>query len=227
MKPAALSYLRVSSQGQISGDGFDRQRAAVDRFARTAGYQLAGEYRDEGVSGTKELSNRPGLVAMLERIETDRLTVVIIERADRLARDLMVSEVLLGQLAKAGATVLTADGANLSTAPDDPTRTLIRQVLAAVAQFDKTVTVLKLRAARERRRLKGFRVEGRKPYGFRPLERAVLEQMRALRRQRARGRRLSCATIASRLNQTGHRTRYGKPWTRGAVHVLLSRRLEP
>lgn len=226
MKTPAVSYLRVSGQGQISGDGFERQRAAVADFARTAGYQLAGEYRDEGVSGTKELSNRPGLVALLDRIETDKVTVVIIERADRLARDLMVSEVLLGQLAKAGATVLTADGANLSTAPDDPTRTLIRQVLAAVAQFDKTVTVLKLRAARDRRRQKGFRVEGRKPYGFRPLERAVLDQMRALRRAPRRGRRLSCAAIARQLNQTGHRTRYGKSWTRGAVHVLLSRRAE-
>jgi hypothetical protein len=41
---------------------------------------------------------------------------------------------------------------------------LIRQVLSAVAQFDKSVTVLKLHAAREQLRRKGHRVEGRKPY---------------------------------------------------------------
>ena len=60
----------------------------------------------------------------------------------------MVSEVIVDQFAKAGAKVLTADGADLSSAADDPTRTLIRQVLSAVAQFDKSVTVLKLRASR-------------------------------------------------------------------------------
>ena len=42
------------------------------------------------------------------------------------------------------AKVMTADGADLSSTADDPTRTLIRQVLSAVARFDKSVTVLKL-----------------------------------------------------------------------------------
>jgi DNA invertase Pin-like site-specific DNA recombinase len=74
-------------------------------------------------------------------------------------------------LAQAGAKVIMADRADLSSAADDPTRTLIRQVLSAVAQFDKSVTVLKLRAARERLRRKGHRVEGRKPYGLRSDER--------------------------------------------------------
>jgi hypothetical protein len=43
--------------------------------------------------------------------------------------------------------LLTADGADLSSTAEDPTRTPIPQVLAAVPQFDKSVTVLKLRAA--------------------------------------------------------------------------------
>src|SRR5213079_534784 len=129
--------------------------------------------------------------------------VVIVERADRLARDLMVSEVIISQFTQAGVKVLTADGADLSHAEDDPTRTLIRQVLSAVAQFDKSVTVLKLRAARERLRRKGHRVEGRKPYGFRPDERALLEHMRTLR-ARPRGERLSYDGIATQLNAEGH-----------------------
>src|SRR5262245_11520173 len=80
----------------------------------------------------------------------DGVKIVIVERADRLARDLMVSEVIIDQMTQAGAKVLTADGTDLSSAADDPARTLIRQVLSAVAQFDKSVTVLKLRAARKR-----------------------------------------------------------------------------
>jgi DNA invertase Pin-like site-specific DNA recombinase len=150
------------------------------------------------------------------------LKVVIIERADRLARDLMVSEVILDQLARAGAHVLTADGADLTTAADDPTRTLIRQVLSAVAQFDKGVTVLKLRAARQRIRSRRGRCEGRKPYGFREDEKALIEHMKQLRRK-PMGARLSFDRIAEQLNAEGHTTRYGRPWTRAAVHVVLSR----
>src|SRR5687768_7393678 len=210
MKPKAVSYLRVSGKGQIEGDGFERQRTAIARFAKAAKYELVEEFRDEGVSGTKDLDSRPGLAALLDRIESNGAKVVLVERADRLARDLMVSEVILGQFTAAGAKVLTADGADLSNADDDLTRTLIRQVLSAVAQFDKSVTVLKLRAARERLRRKGRRVEGRKPYGFHAAERALLERMKELRRKPAKSRRLSFDAIAQHLNAEGHRTRYGK-----------------
>jgi DNA invertase Pin-like site-specific DNA recombinase len=222
MKTKAVSYLRVSGKGQVDGDGFPRQRAAIAKFCKTAKYDVLEEFRDEGVSGTKDLDGRPGLAALLDRIESNGVKVVIVERADRLARDLMVSEVILDQLAQAGAKVITADGLDLSSAADDPTRTLIRQVLSAVAQFDKSVTVLKLRAARERLRRKGHRVEGRKPYGFRPDEHALLEHMRALR-AKPRGERLSYEGIAAQLNAEGHTTRYGKAWTRAPVFQVLSR----
>lgn len=222
MKTKAVSYLRVSGKGQVEGDGFPRQRTAIAKFAKAAKFDLVEEFRDEGVSGTKDLEGRPGLAALLDRIETNGVKVVIVERADRLARDLMVSEVILDQLTQAGAKVLTADGADLSSAEDDPTRTLIRQVLSAVAQFDKSVTVLKLRAARERLRRKGKRVEGRKPYGFRPDERVILDRMRQMR-QRPRGERPSYETIAAQLNADGRTTRYGKAWTRAGVFQVLSR----
>ena len=222
MKSKAVSYLRVSGKGQVEGDGFERQRTAIARFCKATKYDLVEEFRDEGVSGTKELEGRPGLAALLDRIESNGVKVVVVERADRLARDLMVSEVILAQLTQAGAKVLTADGADLSSAADDPTRTLIRQVLSAVAQFDKSVTVLKLRAARERLRRKGQRVEGRKPYGFRPDEKMVLDHMRDLR-ARPRGERLSFEAIAAQLNTEGRTTRYGKPWTRAGVFQVLSR----
>lgn len=222
MKTKAVSYIRVSGKGQVEGDGFERQRLAIAKFAKAARYELVEEFRDEGVSGTKDLDSRPGLAALLDRIESNGVKVVIVERADRLARDLMVSEVILDQLTQAGAKVLTSDGADLSSAEDDPTRTLIRQVLSAVAQFDKSVTVLKLRAARERLRRKGRRVEGRKPYGHHAAEKATLDYMRSLRDQ-PRDERPSYDAIAQRLNAEGKTTRYGKAWTRAAVFQMLQR----
>jgi DNA invertase Pin-like site-specific DNA recombinase len=222
-KSLAVAYLRVSGKGQIEGDGFERQREAVERFARASGLEIVDTYRDEGVSGTKELQDRPGLAALLDRLESNGVRVVIVERADRLARDLMISEVIIGQFAKIGARVLTADGADLTSAADDPTRTLIRQVLAAVAQFDKTVTVLKLRAARDRKRHRTGRCEGRKPFGTHPGETRVLARLRELRRKPKGGERLSLAAIAERLNVEGHATRTGRPWAPGTVYAILTR----
>jgi len=225
MRIKAVSYLRVSGKAQVEGDGFERQRTAIAAFCKRAKFELVEEFRDGGVSGTTDLEGRPGLAALIDRIESiesNGVKVVVVERADRLARDLMVSEVILDQFAKAGARVLTADGADLSSAENDPTRTLIRQVLSAVAQFDKTVVVLKLRAARERLRRKGHRVEGRKPYGHRPDEQIILEHMRQLR-AKPRGERLSYEAIATQLNTEGHTTRYGKPWTRAGVFQMLNR----
>jgi DNA invertase Pin-like site-specific DNA recombinase len=222
-KTPALSYVRVSGKGQIEGDGFDRQRDAITRFAGRNGYQLVDEFRDEGVSGTKELSDRPGLAALIDRIESNGARIVIVERADRLARDLMVSEVIIDQLTRAGAKVLTADGADLTSADGDPTRVLIRQVLGAVAQFDKSVTVLKLRAARERIRRRGERCEGRKPFGARPSEAAALDRIKALRRKPKGQPRLSMAAIAAKLNDEGVPTRQGRPWRPSSVHAILRR----
>lgn len=220
-KHHALSYVRVSGKGQADGDGPERQRQAIARFAKSTGLTLIEEFSDLGVSGATELAGRPGLAALLDRLESNGVRVVVVERADRLARDLMVQEVLVGQFVKAGARILTADGVDL-TSSDDPTRRLIRQVLGAVAEFEKNVIVLKLRAARERKRARGERVEGVKPYGHLPAEQAIVERMRQLRRKPPKGRRLSVATIAKQLNAEGHRNRAGREWSAQMVHHVLT-----
>src|SRR5450759_1925822 len=188
----ALSYLRVSGKGQIDGDGLPRQRAAIARYAKVNGVEVVDEFTDAGVSGTKELEHRDGLSDLMASIRSNGTRLVLVERADRLARDLMVSEVLLGEFRKLGVQVIAADsGTDLTVGDDDPTRVLIRQVLGAVAQFEKAALVAKLRAARIRRRRTAGRCEGPKPYGTKPDEAEVLATIRKLHRKPRGGERLS------------------------------------
>ncbi len=217
----AVSYVRVSGKGQADGDGPERQRRAITRYAKSAGFEVVESFDDLGVSGATELEDRPGLAAILDRVESNGVRIVLVERADRLARDLMVQEVIVAQFVAAGVRVLTADGVDLATADDDPTRRLIRQVLGAVAEFDRRVLVLKLRAARERKRASGERVEGRKPYGHHPAEQAIISRIRTLRRKPRGGRRMSYAAVAETLNAEGHRNRAGRPWTAQRVHQVV------
>ena len=84
-------------------------------------------------------------------------------------------------------------------------------------------TVLKLRAARERKRRRDGRCEGRKPFGHAPGESAVLYRIRTLRRKPKGRRALSVAAIAATLNAEGRATRTGKPWAPGTVYGILQR----
>lgn len=222
----ALAYLRVSGKAQAGADrdGFPRQREAIEKFAQRHGYRIVGEYRDEGVSGTRELENRPALGALIDRIASNGVRVVIVERADRIARDLMIGEIILDEFKKRDARVLTADGQDLTTNDEEfPTQKLIRQVLGAVAEFEKTVLVQKLRGARERARRERGRREGVKPFGTFPGEQEAIERMRTLRRKPKRGQRLSFEAIAERLNREGVPTRSGKPWAKQTIARILGR----
>jgi DNA invertase Pin-like site-specific DNA recombinase len=222
--PKAVSYLRCSGLGQLGGDTWYRQSAAIAKYAKSHGLNVVDEFRDAGVSGTKDLDNRPGLAALLERVENNGVKVVLVENATRLARDLLVGEVILQQLTNAGCRVIAADsGTDLSADSDDPTRRLIRQVLGAVAEFDRRVTVMKLRAARERQRSRGQRCEGRKPFGTLPGEPETLSRIRELRSKPPLGRRRSLQQICDELNAEGRPSRSGKPWKKQSLNRILGR----
>jgi len=87
----AIACLRASGVSQLGGDGFERQREAIKARAEAAGLALVNEFRDEGVSGTKGFEERPGLLATL-KAAAESGAVLLVEKADRLARDLVVSE---------------------------------------------------------------------------------------------------------------------------------------
>lgn len=218
----AVSYLRVSSRSQVDGDGFDRQREAVNQYAGAEGIEIVEEFRD-GVCGATDLDERPGLGALLDRVEANGVRLVLIERADRLARDLLVGEIILSDFRKHGVRVVAADGGvdtaeENPNAPDAATRTLVRQVLGAVAQYDRSVTTFKLRAARQRMKRRTGRCEGRKPYGARPGEATIVARMRTLRDQGASYRK-----IARALDAEGLPPRSGRPWCGSTIRRILNR----
>jgi DNA invertase Pin-like site-specific DNA recombinase len=221
-KPKSVSYLRVSGKSQVDGDGFPRQRECIARYASSQRIELVDEYRDEGVSGSKELADRQGLAALFDRVESNGIRIVIVERADRLARDLMVGEIILTRFRELGVRVIAAEsGIDLTANDDDPTRVLIRQVLGAVAQFEKSVIVLKLLAARDRMRRRDGRCEGRKPFGARPGEAEIIDRILLMRRGSRHMERMSFAKIATALNASGVPTRQGGVWQPGTVYQVV------
>ena len=223
-KNEAVAYLRTSSATNVDGDSSDRQRDAIARWAKRTKVKVVEEFCDEAVSGKLGLAERPGLSALLERILANGVRIVVIETASRLARDLVEGELILRELRRHDIQVIEAEGGNDLTAGDggDPTTKLIRQVLGAVAEFERDVLVAKLRVARDRKRKAEGRCEGDKPFGEQAGEAESLEQLKKLARKRG-GKRPSTADIATAANEAGLRTRRGGPWSKQSVHKILTR----
>ncbi len=201
----AHAYLRVSGKAQVDGDGFARQRVAIESHAVASGIAIVEWFEEKGVTGTAEWEDRPAWVEMLDRIVNNGVRAIIIERLDRLARDLMVQEHIIADLKKRGITLISVYEPDLGST--DPTRVMMRQIMGAVAQYDKAMIVLKLRGARQRAKTKNGRCEGQKPYGHYPGETTVLIEMRTLA---ANG--VSPSLIARVFNDRGTMNRAGHAW---------------
>ena len=106
MQTKAYAYLRVSSKGQVKGDGFPRQLAAIQAYAKAHGIKLTRIYREEGIKGATELEHRPALTELLVR-NGNGTALVLIERLDRLARDLMVQETIIRDLQRHGLRLIS------------------------------------------------------------------------------------------------------------------------
>src|SRR5579862_9270590 len=171
----AYAYLRVSSAGQVDGDGFPRQRAAVEAYAKAHDMRIVRVFQEEGVSGTKDLENRPALQEMMLALLSNGVRTVLIEKLDRLARDLMIQEAVVGDMRKRGIELISVLEPDLCS--DDPSRKLVRQIFGAIAEYEKAMIVLKLRGARQRIKARKGRCEGSKPFGYAQGHRATIERM--------------------------------------------------
>jgi DNA invertase Pin-like site-specific DNA recombinase len=212
----AFAYLRVSGKGQLAGDGFMRQLKSIKQYAAAHQLRVVEVFEERGVTGTRETMDRPAWRDLMTKLHADGVHTVIIEKLDRLARDLMVQESVISDLQKYGFELVSVHEPDLMAS--DATRVLLRQMLGALAQYDKSQIVVRLRAARLRKRAQTGRCEGRKPYGFREGEQRIIERMRELR---ADG--LAYGVIAARMNAEGLPTRSRGRWHPQMVYQILQR----
>jgi DNA invertase Pin-like site-specific DNA recombinase len=100
-----------------------------------------------------------------------------------------------------GVRVLTASGDDL-TASEDPFKVAMRQIAGVFAQLEKARLVAKLKAARDRKRETGAKVEGRKSLAeidLRDHGGRMVELAKKLRRKKPKGGRYSLRTVAVEL----------------------------
>lgn len=212
----AFAYLRVSGRGQIDGDGFPRQLDIVQKYAAANGYEIVEVFREKGVSGTTDWEDRPAFAELMVALEENGVKTVLIAQLDRLARKLTAQELIIADMLKHGFTLISAYEPDLCN--DDPTRVLLRQFMGAVAQYERAMIAIKLRAARQRKKAEFGKCEGRHAFGEKPEEVSTLNQIKIWR---AAG--MTCEQIASDLNDLNIPTRKGGPWLKATVAKIVRR----
>lgn len=217
----AVAYLRTSSAANVGvdKDSDKRQLAAITAFALANGFEVVDSYYDGAVSGADPVTERPGFMEMLRRVVSNGAKTILVESPDRFARDLTVQLAGHDMLKNQGIALIPATAPDFFIS-DTPTAVLVRQVLGAIAQFDKASTVAKLSAARKRKREATGKCEGRKSHA--ELRPDVVQLAKRLRRRKPKGGRLSLRAVAVELAAKGHVNERGLPFNPKSVMALLA-----
>jgi DNA invertase Pin-like site-specific DNA recombinase len=131
----------------------EMQLRELREYCERRGWQVAGEYVDAGISGTKD--SRPELNRLLADAHRRRFDAVVVWRFDRFARS--VSHLLRAlETFKA----LGIEFVSLSEQVDTstPTGKMIFTVLGAVAELERSLIVERVKAGLRNARAKGKRL---------------------------------------------------------------------
>ncbi|MGA2964269.1 MAG: recombinase family protein [Candidatus Korobacteraceae bacterium] len=125
-------YARVST---LNGQHPEMQLSELREYAARRGWMVAGEYVDEGVSGSKD--SRPALNRLMVDAHRRHFDVVACWKVDRFGRSLKHLVNALADLDSYGvAFVSLRDNLDLST----PTGRLMFQIIGAMAEFELSLT---------------------------------------------------------------------------------------
>lgn len=218
----AAIYIRQSKE---KGDSIstDVQRDACMAVVNAEGWTVAGEYLDIGQSSyTKHWSKRKAFPQLVEDVKAGHVDVVLIYRWSRLSRKATDALVLWD--------MLEADGARVESAAERmDTRTAAgrlgaRQMLMFAA-FESELKAEQWKEAHARRVAAGLPADGGPRYGYdydkarysiNPEEASVL---RTAYRLYVDG--TGWSSIARQLNEAGHRTSKGAPFSANTMQRIL------
>ena len=147
-------YARVST---ANGQDVSMQTRELRQFAEARGWQIVGEYVDQGFSGAKD--SRPELNRLMADARRRTYDIILVWKLDRFGRSLRHPVAALGEFEALGiAFVSLRDSFDLTT----PAGRLMFNVVASFAEFERDLIRERVKAGIANRRSKGFRV-GRKP----------------------------------------------------------------
>lgn len=143
-------YLRVSTDDQTT----DPQKMELQAYAAQRGWTVADTFTDT-ISGSK--STRLALDNMLAQVRQKRYDAILVVKLDRLARSLSHFAQLVAEFDKHG-VALVCPGQGIDTSKSNPAGRLQMHVLAAVAEFERSLIIERTKAGLAAARARGVKL---------------------------------------------------------------------
>ncbi len=160
------AYVRISSLKQEAGFGKEVQRNAIEALA-TANALAPFEWCEETESG-ENFADRP--VFQRLRTITKAGDNLIVYKLDRFSRNMIDTELMLGEFVEKGVRVHSTISAEQGWLdPErfyDPANKLMRQIMAAFNEYDKATLLGRMQSGLKAKAAKGGFAGGVPPFGY-------------------------------------------------------------
>ena len=225
----AIAYLRVSTNTQAEdGLGLDVQRDKLQEYAAEKQLDLietVEEVSSGGIQNGETFSweHRPVLLNLLDRAKEGNYDILLVARLDRLSRDHVTLVAVERQLQARGVDVVSAAEEHNG---DGPLAEFVRGQLGLIAEYERALIRERLAAGKARARQQGKHAEGKPPYGYRS-DKGVLtpvpEHAEIVKRiYREAKDELTPGKIAKRLNGNEIPSPRGSVWRANSVRIILT-----
>jgi site-specific DNA recombinase len=227
MSKKAIIYARYSPRPKKAGEDDDKsnqQQVAMCReYCEANGYDVVGTFTDARKSGDD--IDRIGLWDAIEALP--RNGVLVCWRYDRLARSVYLGESIRRVVREKKGHIETVSG---MVQGNDPEAVLLRQMLDALAEYEKKVASIRTKHAKRIQAQMGRKTGRYLPYGYdsdpidpkrvvvNPAEQEIIDTMFQWREEGCGYR-----AIVDRLEEEGIPTKTGKKWQLSIVYKILKR----
>lgn len=158
-----FGYTRVSTTRQVEeGESLDVQKRVIAGYCQMKGFPDPQYVREEGVSGSKPLMDRPAGSVMLQNLSPG--DIIIAAKLDRMFRSSVDALAMLEAISERGAQLHLIDlGGDIN---NDMVGKLVFTILSAVAEAERMRVQERIRDVKKDQKERGKYLGGPVPFGW-------------------------------------------------------------
>jgi len=221
----AVCYIRVSTEEQArEGVSLEAQEERLRAYCKMGGLEIVEMIREEGVSATKPLRERPGGEILTRLINTGKANSVVALKLDRLFRNAEDALQQTREWDKKGVTLHLVDMGGQALNTQSAMGRFFLNVMAGFAELERNLIAERTATALNHKK-KNLEAYSPTPLGFERIEDTLRKDKREweivdyIFQLREEG--LSYWKIAEDLNNRGIKGKRGGKWYAGTVRYII------
>lgn len=156
------AYMRVSTETQVLNNGIQMQEDVIKKYCEDNNITLDGIFTDLGISGT--VLERDGIIDLLSTLKKG--DNIIVMNTSRLWRENFTKAMIIKEIQKAGANVVSIEQPNYDIYTKDPNEFLVNSMFELLDQYDRMAIAMKLAKGRKAKANNGSKSCGNVAFGY-------------------------------------------------------------